>query len=93
MARSVTVSAVPSSARSLVLTGSLPSTRKNAQVSIAAQTAPDRMPSLASASSVPVSESEAISSATVNPIPATSADAGDGAPADRRGQPALRQLG
>jgi len=71
MARSVTVSAVPSSARSLVLSGSLPSTRKNAQVRIAAQIAPERMPSLASASWLPLSEIEAISSATVNPIPAT----------------------
>ena len=36
-----------------------------------AQIAPDRMPSLASARSVPVKASEAISSATVNPMPAT----------------------
>ena len=36
-----------------------------------AQIAPDRMPSLASASSVPVKASEAISSETVNPMPAT----------------------
>ena len=70
-ARSVTVVAVPSSARSRVRGESRLRPRNTAQVSSVAQIAPDRMPSLASASSVPLKASEAISSATVNPIPAT----------------------
>lgn len=41
------------------------------QVSTAAPSAPDRMPSLASARVTPVKASEAISRETVNPIPAT----------------------
>ena len=67
----MTVAAVPSSARSRVRGESLLRPRNTTQVSSVAMIAPDRMPSLASASSVPVKASEAISSATVKPIPAT----------------------
>ena len=64
-------SAVPSSARSRVRTGSRFTSRKTIQVSTDAATAADRMPSFASASVSPVSASDAISRDTVKPIPAT----------------------
>ena len=55
----------------LVRGGSRFTSLKMIQVRPDAPTAADRMPSLASASSVPCSASDAISSDTVKPIPAT----------------------
>ena len=62
---------VPYSARSRVRGESLPRPRNTAQVSSVAQIAPDSTPSLASARSLPVNARLAMSSDTVNPIPAT----------------------
>ena len=64
-------SLLPSSRRSRDRGGSRFTTRKMIQVRAVAPTAADRMPSLASARSVPCSARDAISSDTVNPIPAT----------------------
>ena len=62
---------VPYSARSLVRGESLPMPRNTSQVSSVAQIAPESTPSFASARSLPVKASEAMSSDTVNPMPAT----------------------
>ena len=64
-------SAVPSSARSRGRMGSRFTARKMTQVRPVAHSAAVRMPSFASARSTPVSASDAISSDTVNPMPAT----------------------
>ncbi len=61
---------VPSRARIFSRLGSSRVTRKTVQVSTDAQNAADRMPSFASASRVPWKASEAMSRATVKPIPA-----------------------
>ena len=61
---------VPSRARTFSRLGSSRVTRNTVQVSADAQNAADRMPSFASASRVPWKASEAMSRATVKPIPA-----------------------
>ena len=78
--------ALPSSARSRVRGESRSSPWKTTQVSPVARMTPDRMPSLASLSTVPVKASEAMSSETVNPMPPPSPPH-DRAPADRGRQP------
>jgi hypothetical protein len=65
------VSAVPSSARARSRLGSSAVSRKTAQPSADAHSAADRMPTFASASWVPRKASEAISSDTMKPMPAT----------------------
>jgi hypothetical protein len=69
-ARSVIVFDVPSSARSLRLGDSRLTPVKISQDSAVEPIAAVSMPSLASARSVPVKASEAITSDTANPIPA-----------------------
>ena len=64
-------SEVPSSAWSRRRQGSPCTTRNTSQVSNDAPSAADKMPSFASARVSPDNASEAISSETVNPIPAT----------------------
>ena len=66
----MTVSAVPRSARRRSRFGSIAVSRKTSQVSADAPAAADRMPTLASASSVPRKASEAISRDTMKPMPA-----------------------
>jgi hypothetical protein len=70
-ARSVTVIEVPSSARSRIRGDSFSSPWNTTQVSRVERSTADRMPSLASFSTAPVNASDAISSETVNPMPAT----------------------
>ena len=65
------VSAVPSSARSRSRSGSSAVSRKTTQPSAEAHTAADTMPTFASASWLPWKASEAISSDTMKPMPAT----------------------